>query len=106
MKIIERGDLAAVKFGGSWGVPPEEFERYLASPAEAERQKAVALAKERASQRRKALLANQSAAEVEARRIKQEICNHLSDATVALSRFSDAIRRAQSVEDEGERWRA
>jgi len=23
MKIIQRGDLAAIKFGGSWGVPPD-----------------------------------------------------------------------------------
>ena len=39
MKIIEHGDLAAIKFGGSWGVSPEAFEEYLASAAEAERKK-------------------------------------------------------------------
>ena len=53
MKIIEHGDLIAIKFGGSWGVSPEAFEHYLASAAEAERKKNADLVKERAAQRRK-----------------------------------------------------
>ena len=103
MKIIERGDLAAIKFGGSWGVSPEEFERYLASAAEAERKKNADLAKERAAQRRKALLANQSAAEIEARQIRQEIYRDHDTATIALARFSAAVRRAHSIDDDGRR---
>jgi hypothetical protein len=103
MKIIERGDLAAIKFGCSWGVSPEAFEEYLKSAAEAERKKNADLVKERAAQRRKILLANQSVAEIEARQIRQEISEIMTSATIALARFSAAVRRAQSADDDGRR---
>ena len=59
--------------------------------------------KERAAQRRKILLANQSAAEIEARQIRQEISEIMTSATIALARFSAAVRRAQSADDDGRR---
>ena len=102
-KIIQRGDLRATRRGSSWSITDADIDAYIASDAEKARREIVAEQRSRERDQRHILKQNQRLAELEASKARDEIHEMLANASVSLSRFIAAVRRAHSVEDDGRR---
>ena len=102
-KIIQRGDLRATRRGSSWSITDADIDAYIASDAEKARREIVAEQRSRERDQRHILKQNQRIAELEASKARDEIHEMLANASVSLSRFIAAVRRAHSVEDDGRR---
>ena len=100
-QAIERGHLAATRRGYAWAITAEALVAYLMSDAELSRKTAVAEQRERIQQAARNLRENQRLAEIEARRVREDLSTIMTDATMALARFSAAVRRAQSTSPQG-----